>query len=285
MVRLDKTVQIALAVVMAVSGMLAETIAAHAGSQASAWAEVPNSRARLVRGIENAAGEVQIGVQIQLDPGWKTYWRNPGDSGIPPRFEWAASTNVAAIEVSWPAPEWFQDEYGNSIGYHDEVVFPITVAATDPALPIDLVMTVQFAVCREVCIPASVDLAIDLDRENSTPRYAGLIAGYVNLVPRSIEHVSGLEVADIAVDVTDDDVMLIIDVRCEDPQRTLGVFLEGPEGVYFGYPVELSGAPAGHKRFRIRADGANSAEDLSGAELRFVVVDGERRLAQTWSLE
>ncbi|MGB3141534.1 MAG: protein-disulfide reductase DsbD domain-containing protein, partial [Aestuariivirga sp.] len=70
-------------------------------------------------------GVWQAGILAELEPEWKTYWRMPGDSGIPPQFDWAGSQNSAAIEVGFPVPRRFNDEGGETIGYHDRVVFPV----------------------------------------------------------------------------------------------------------------------------------------------------------------
>ena len=90
--------------IVAIAGLPMES--ARAASQASAWVELMNSRIRLVRGLGPAPGVFEIGVQIQLEPGWKTYWRMPGDAGIPPEFDFSRSSNLARVDIAWPAPEW-----------------------------------------------------------------------------------------------------------------------------------------------------------------------------------
>ena len=68
--------------------------------------------------------------RLQLQPGWKTYWRTPGDSGVPPRFDFSKSENVEAVTVLWPAPTKFDDGAGgHSLGYHDQIVLPLRIVA------------------------------------------------------------------------------------------------------------------------------------------------------------
>ncbi len=260
--------------------------AGHAGApvQATAWSELSHSRARLVRGAARSEGAYEVGVQIQLDPGWKTYWRVPGDSGVPPEFDWSRSVNIGSVDVLWPTPERFRDEYGDNIGYHDEVVFPLVVTPGDGASPARLDMTVYFAVCDDICIPAKVELDLELTELNASPRYAWLLSQYLSQVPRPPGEVPGLRVAAVASVEGSDGLKLVVDVLCEDPERDMAIFAEGPDALFFGVPQELTGAPRNHKRFEISVSGSNAADVLQGAGLRFVVVDGAKRLAQDWRL-
>ena len=78
------------------------------------------------------ASSIRAGVEIKLDPGWKTYGRDPGDSGVPPKLDFAGSDNVKTVTVLWPAPERFPDGAGgNSIGYLDHVILPLRITPQD----------------------------------------------------------------------------------------------------------------------------------------------------------
>src|ERR1700753_1743679 len=75
---------------------------------ASPWQRDGHSAVRLLAG--SRSGAVLLGgVAFQLQPGWKTYWRTPGDSGVPPRFDFSKSDNVEAVTILWPAPTKFDD--------------------------------------------------------------------------------------------------------------------------------------------------------------------------------
>src|SRR5271163_5124622 len=114
---------------------------AHA-QDASDWDTQPHTAARLIAGspIKIAgAAFLRAGVEIRLDPGWKTYWRDPGDSGVPPSFDFSGSENVKSVSVEWPAPERFADGAGgNSIGYLDHVILPLRIAAVNTGKPTSL---------------------------------------------------------------------------------------------------------------------------------------------------
>jgi DsbC/DsbD-like thiol-disulfide interchange protein len=101
-------------------------------------------------------------VEIDLPPGWHTYWRVPGAAGIAPRFDWSASENLEAAHVEWPHPQVF-DSFGmRTIGYHDRVLLPIVLTPSEPGTPIDLDLVLTFGVCKDICIPAEARLSARL---------------------------------------------------------------------------------------------------------------------------
>jgi len=109
----------------------------------------------------NSAPVFRGGVEVVLNPGWKTYWRYPGDAGIPPRFDWSGSENVAHVEVLYPAPKRITDGSGQtSIGYETRVTFPLRITAKDPAMPVTLRLKMDFATCEKLCIPAQAETAL-----------------------------------------------------------------------------------------------------------------------------
>src|SRR5262244_3196105 len=117
-------------------------------ADASAWDGDARSAVRLISGIPDGA-TLRAGVEIRLAPGWKTYWRYPGDSGMPPRFDFAQSSNVKSATLSWPAPRRLADEGGQSIGYDGNVIFPLRIVANNPAEPVVLRLKLDYAVCEK----------------------------------------------------------------------------------------------------------------------------------------
>lgn len=107
------------------------------------------------------------GVLVELDPGWKTYWRMPGDAGIPPAFTWTTSA-PADVSVDFPVPARHTDKSGDTIGYQTEVLFPVTVTPKG-AGALDLGLDMFFAVCKDVCIPAEANASIALGPEERDP--------------------------------------------------------------------------------------------------------------------
>ena len=127
---------------------------------ASPWQKDSHAAVRLLAG--SRSGPVLLGgIAVQLDPGWKTYWRTSGDSGVPPRFDFSKSENIEAVTVLWPAPMKFDDGAGGfSLGYHDQVVLPLRIVPKSNDKPVTLRAKINYAVCEKICIPveASTEL-------------------------------------------------------------------------------------------------------------------------------
>ena len=121
-----------------------------------------NLDASLLPGWQTDAGTYMAGLKLVLAPGWKTYWRSPGEGGIPPLFNWAGSDNLKSVRVHWPTPAVFQTNGIQSIGYHDQVTLPLEVTAIDPTRPVRLQAAVDLGVCNDICLPAALDLTTDL---------------------------------------------------------------------------------------------------------------------------
>lgn len=107
-------------------------------------------------------GSRMAALHLRLAPQWKTYWRAPGDAGIPPSFDWSGSENVKSVRFHWPTPDVFHTNGIQSVGYHDELVLPFEVIAKDPSRPVHLRARVDLGVCKDICMPASLDLTADL---------------------------------------------------------------------------------------------------------------------------
>src|ERR1700704_6585729 len=127
----------------------------------SPWQRDGHSAVRLLAG--SPSGAVLLGgIAFQLQPGWKTYWRTPGDSGVPPRFDFTKSDNIEAVTILWPAPTRFPDGAGgDSLGYKKKVVLPLRIVVKNPDKPVTLRAAINYAVCEKICIPveASAELA------------------------------------------------------------------------------------------------------------------------------
>lgn len=110
--------------------------------------------------MENGAR--MAAVELNLAPGWKTYWRSPGEAGIPPTFDWSGSENVRSVRLHWPAPVVFQTNGMQTIGYHDNLILPVEITPETPGKPIRLRVRMELGICDEICLPAALDLTADL---------------------------------------------------------------------------------------------------------------------------
>ena len=119
----------------------------------------------LIDGWRQPDGGRVAGIVITLEPGWHTYWRVPGEAGIPPSFDWSASRNVAAVRYEWPRPD-ILDSYGmRSYGYVDALVLPVLLTPKDPAAPMDVALSLSFGICKDVCMQADRAVAARLGPE------------------------------------------------------------------------------------------------------------------------
>src|SRR3982074_15183 len=156
-------------------------IEAHA-QDASPWQRDTHSAIRLLAG--SRSGAVLLGgIAIQLQPGWKTYWRTPGDSGVPPRFDFSKSDNVEAVTVLWPAPMKFDDGAGGvSLGYKQKVVLSLRIVAKNTHKPVTLRADINYAVCEKICIP--VDAKTELAFASVASTEDSNLSDALNAVPK-----------------------------------------------------------------------------------------------------
>jgi DsbC/DsbD-like thiol-disulfide interchange protein len=205
---------------------------------ATDWARTLKSEARLMAG-----GPTLAGFEIELAPGAVTYWRDPGDSGAPPSFDFSASVNLARAEPQFPAPARIVEPDGSeAFGYERGVVFPIAVQPLDPAKQVTLAMRVNYAVCETICLPAKADLTLTLPIAATTP-YAAAIEAARALTPRRVEW--GALGGELAV-VDANDWRLCLPAEAG-PTRDL--FLEAPSGWWLSTKAAL--APSGRDCFAI----------------------------------
>ena len=120
-------------------------------------------------GWRTANGTHMAALRVRLAPGWKTYWRAPGEAGIPPRFDFAGSENVESVAFHWPVPEVFRVGDMTSVGYTGELILPMEVRPRDGAAAAILRAEVDLGVCEEICVPLAVSVAADLPNEPVRP--------------------------------------------------------------------------------------------------------------------
>ena len=127
------------------------------GLRANPYAQ--NVTVQVLPGWRMDNGQHMAGLRLQLADGWKTYWRAPGDAGIPPLFDWSASQNIAAVAPEWPTPRVFWLNGMRSIGYKRELVLPLAITPQRAGAEIRLRGHVQLGICNQICVP--VDLRLD----------------------------------------------------------------------------------------------------------------------------
>jgi DsbC/DsbD-like thiol-disulfide interchange protein len=229
--------------------------------------------ARLIGG-ETEQGKWRAGLDITLHDGWKTYWRVPGDAGVPPQFDWSRSRNAKSVTMLWPAPRRFTDEGGETIGYKDRVVFPVDVAANDPGQPIELALDAFLGVCEKICIP--VKLEMSLVQSKPEPADASLIAAFAARVPRRVDAESPFRVANASLIETEGKFDLDLRLEGKGFDKDLDIFVEGSDFVYFRSPRPVSEKGT----VLLRVDGLKGAQELKRRALNLTMTAGDIRLEQ-----
>jgi DsbC/DsbD-like thiol-disulfide interchange protein len=206
--------------------LLAAAPASAADAFSTDWTPSAKSEARLIAGRGDLAG-----FEIALSPGAITYWRDPGDAGLPPTLDFSASDNVASVVPEFPAPKRIKEaDGGEAFGYDGDVVFPLAVKPRDPAKPATLKLDADFAVCEKVCLPAKAHLELTLPSV-----HAGAIDAAVASVPRAVQP------KDFgALEAIGADRWRLCSARENGPPRDL--FVEAPEGWWLKTaPAEAEG--------------------------------------------
>lgn len=111
-------------------------------------------RADMLPGWRMADGHYMAALDLQMAPEWKTYWRAPGEAGIPPTFDWTGSKNLQSVAFHWPSPKVITQSGLTSIGYLDRLVLPMEVVPRDPSQPVTLALRMDLGVCHDICMPA-----------------------------------------------------------------------------------------------------------------------------------
>lgn len=238
---------------------------------ASPWQVDRHSQLRLLAG--SRSGPVMLGgVALQLAPGWHTYWRNPGDSGVPPRFDFSKSDNVEAVTVLWPAPARFDDGAGGqSLGYIAKVVMPLRVVAKDPNKPVTLRAVISYAVCEKLCVP--VEAAAELAFTSVASTEDSALTAALDTVPKpaTLGDANPLTIQDVKRDGN----RVLVDVVAPDDETDL--FVEGPTPEWaLPLPKRLQEAPAGVKRFAFELEGIPSGASADGAALKLTLVGADK---------
>ncbi len=127
------------------------------------------------------------GVRLHMKPGWHTYWRDPGDSGIPTKIAWHLAPGITAGEIQWPLPKRLSEEDVTTYIYENEVVLivPLKISADAAKGPFDLNATISWLECEKQCVPGSGDVhaALKVGDATTPSTDATVIASWQTRVP------------------------------------------------------------------------------------------------------
>jgi DsbC/DsbD-like thiol-disulfide interchange protein len=256
---------------------------------------------------------LRAGIEIRLEPGWQTYWRDPGDSGAPPKFDFSASENVKSVSVLWPAPQRFPDGAGgNSIGYLNHVILPLHVVPTDDAKQTALRLKLDYDICSNICIPVEANLALRLSGDGAedaaieraeirVPRHValGVALGQEHSAEASqLGQARAQEAQGLAGESAKSDGLAILAVRrpggahdhvlvevAAPRDVPVDLFVEGPTPDWSLPLPQQTPVDGAIRRFVFDLDGLPPGAKPDGAALTFTAVSGEDAIEVTAHLD
>jgi DsbC/DsbD-like thiol-disulfide interchange protein len=275
--------------ILTAASLIGATSCAAIAADVSPWEDDAQSAARLIsaRAVNESGGRMfRAGVEIKLKDGWKTYWRYPGDSGVPPLLDFSKSQNLKAVVVRYPAPTRFSDGAGgNSIGYKGTVILPLHVVAQDASKPVTLNLKLDYAVCEKLCVPAEAKLELLLTGAE-TANEAALDAAEAR-VPKAVAVGDGgtPSIRTVRREAGSGKPRVTVDVAAP-AGAPVTLFAEGPTAQWaLPLPEPMAGAPAGLQRFAFELDGLPPGEHAAGALLRLTAVAGDKAIEAPFRLD
>lgn len=252
------------------------------GSHPAHAFDVPPVEARLIAsgGIED--GAYRAALELDLPAGWHTYWQNPGDSGIPPIFDVASSSNLKDFTVDYPVPVRHADETGTSMIYEGRLLLPIKAVPVRSDAPVTLSVRVLYGLCAEVCVPAEADVTALLTPSAIVDQATrDDIAAFAARVPVKIDD------GRLAVDHLDFDTKTArgsAEILVADDGKLVDLLVTAP-AKWYAAPPEPIGNDGGRHRFSVALEGPSGAKGADGVSLTFVLVEKDRAYEVTRRLD
>ena len=132
-------------------------------AKSSDWSVSETSKLRLISPYsQNDSKNILIGLEYKMEPGWKTYWKSPGDGGFAQSISWENSLNVKNVDILWPTPIEFEILGLTSLGYQNEVIFPLEVELEDEFKNTFLNLHISFLICKDICIPGDATVFLEI---------------------------------------------------------------------------------------------------------------------------
>lgn len=272
-----------LSIVLALmAGAVTALSAPHAAAATSDWTEVKGGAVRLIASGPLEDGQYLAGLEFLLEPGWHTYWRFPGDAGIPPQFDFTGSRNIAATDVLYPAPSRYDDGFSQSIVYHDGIVLPIKVTPADADRPVSLSVSVFFGICKDICVPGDAELTLALTPSGSRDALSEkLIRRDLAAVPAPAGDTPPYIAGITERPGGDDPVLEITATLSGQAGGAPELFAEGPEGSYISLP-DLKGVVGDTATWQLSTRGL--AHTDGKADLILVLIDGDQTVESTHAI-
>ena len=247
----------------------------------SQWVKVQSAAIRILSGSVpqkmRKPGKNWAALEIRLEPGWKTYWRSPGDTGVPPTFDWSKSANLKAIKVLWPSPHRFKEADSTAVGYKDGIILPLLITPKDPAKAVTLNLGLFLGVCKDICVPVQQKITFAVPAVARYPLSA--IADIMRTVPVSLKpeqvhhHIKSLS-------LVMDNKKTYLQIEALFPKGSSGhdLLVEAPEEFYLPLTRLMGAGTKGSSRarlYRIDLSDVENPKTLVGQKLRVTLLSNK----------
>ncbi|EEA94093.1 protein-disulfide reductase DsbD domain-containing protein [Pseudovibrio sp. JE062] len=261
------------------AAVLSASVSSALSSSVSEWVIVQGGAVRLIRASEPTPdGLYRGGIEFRLEDGWHTYWRYPGEAGIPTEASFVNSVNIASAELMFPAPKAYSDGFSTSLIYSEKVVLPVLLKRMDDARPAILNANLTFGICKDICIPGQAEVSLVFPAVTMKDEVADkLVNDAFALVPIAQGDLPS-QFPEIKVVGEGKERQIEISAKVPAKEKAPELFVEGPAGSYHGVP-KLTSVKKGKAHWTLPYIGL--PEDVSELELRLTLVTKDGAFEET----
>ncbi len=252
----------------------------------SPWIKTDQTSVRLIAAMPSIGDRqiIKLGLQFKLKTGWKIYWRSPGDAGFPPSLDLKQSENLEKIDFGWPLPTRFLVSGIQTIGYKNEVVFPINATVSNQNQKLKLRADLDYLACDEICIPYKAKLSLDIPAGPATNLLSEnnhLINQYMAKIPGDGKahklKISSVVTTGAFIEVEKNIRKGFITIKAKSglPFKDPDIFIEGPELTFFGAPKLTLNKDKSTATFIVPVTEEENAKIIASS-IRLTLKDNER---------
>ncbi|MCW9033072.1 MAG: protein-disulfide reductase DsbD family protein [Rhodospirillales bacterium] len=259
---------------------------------ASEWSKTDYATVRLISATKNLGNEkfIPLGLHFKLQPGWKVYWRSPGDAGYPPRLKWDGSENFKSATMKWPQPKQFSILGLETLGYKEEVVFPLNMEINSASTPAHLKLAVDFLTCSDICVPLQADLTLTLDPGKGVPsEHMQLVSRFASQVPgvqqANNDWIQGLSLSAVGLTSDSKQTTLWVQGKSKTALTKPDLYVEGPVDYIFKAVKTGTTSDAKEVLFQVPVDGKYAEGKIIGEPITLTMVDKTRSVEKSFTLK
>ncbi|WP_027999737.1 protein-disulfide reductase DsbD domain-containing protein [Sinorhizobium arboris] len=263
--------------------LLAFFLPAQSYGAASEWVTSPGGAFRIVASQPKPDGFIPAMLEVRLTSGWKTYWRDPGASGIPPQVTLDPSGGVSLQSIRFPAPKTFGEGPGRYIGYDAPVAFPLTLKRTGNGGDVTIRASIFLGICEDICIPVQGDVSLSLKSGDfDNPLDDARIEKAISALPEQPSE--DFRLVSAKFDATTGLARLEFELPRDAAAGPADLFLAGPPGVFFGEPV-FHGERGAQRRADVPVKVSGKAETIAGKPITLTLRAGSRSMETTLAFD